>query len=77
MVYDVWRGFFALLLVILLIVYLKSFLKYLMFGRVSFSSQEPPQVLPAVPYIGHLIGIFWYKNFYYTKLRYVVVFERD
>ena len=34
------------------------------------ASLEPPRVPPPVPYIGHLIGIFWFGNHYYTKLWY-------
>ena len=32
-------------------------------------SQEPPEVSPFIPYIGHVVGLLWYKNHYYTKLR--------
>lgn len=36
---------------------------------VQQDASEPPFVPSAIPYIGHIIGLFWYKNRYYTKLR--------
>ncbi|KAL9029315.1 MAG: hypothetical protein Q9196_002421 [Gyalolechia fulgens] len=32
------------------------------------AQMEPPQISPAIPSIGHLVGIFVDKNYYYTKL---------
>lgn len=33
------------------------------------TTSEPFLVRSPIPYVGHLIGLFWYKNHYYTKLR--------
>ena len=30
---------------------------------------EPPSIPSFIPYFGHILGLFWYKNRYYTKLR--------
>ena len=38
-------------------------------GSKSKQSQEPPEVSPLIPYIGHVLGLLWYKNHYYTRLR--------
>lgn len=38
--------------------------------KVDRYSQEPPEVVPFIPYIGHLLDFLWYKSNYYAKLRY-------
>ena len=30
--------------------------------------REPPQMPSSFPYFGHLLGLFWCRNQYYTKL---------
>lgn len=32
-------------------------------------SREPPFVPSTIPYFGHVLGLFWHKNSYYSKLR--------
>jgi amino acid transporter len=36
--------------------------------------QEPPLVSPIIPlpFIGHLLGLLWYRSTYYTDIRYVL-----
>lgn len=37
--------------------------------RVKPDRKEPPFIPAALPYCGHILGIFWYKLQYYAKLR--------
>ena len=66
---DILRACMSFLLVFVVGVCLTHFLNGSMFRKVKFALREPPQVSPSVPYIGHLVGIFCHKNYYYTKLR--------
>ncbi|KAF7939898.1 uncharacterized protein EAE98_000025 [Botrytis deweyae] len=34
----------------------------------SSNSREPPEIKPTIPYIGHALGLFWYRSAYYTKI---------
>ncbi|QSZ32007.1 hypothetical protein DSL72_001576 [Monilinia vaccinii-corymbosi] len=34
----------------------------------SKDSREPQEVTATIPYIGHAIGLFWYRSAYYTRL---------
>lgn len=34
------------------------------------TTPEPYRILSIIPYIGHLVGLIWYRNRYYSKLRY-------
>lgn len=40
-------------------------------SKTKNDSPEPPCVPGRIPYIGHAIGLFWYRTGYYTDLRYV------
>lgn len=37
--------------------------------RAKHDPKEPPFVPTLIPYLGHILGLFWHKNKYYTKLR--------
>lgn len=37
----------------------------------SRDPREPPEVKPRIPFVGHIIGVLWYRQDYYRQLRYV------
>ena len=56
-------------ILITLVVVVCTFVVALKFPAEAKIKKEPPFISSKVPYIGHLIGLFWHKNHYYTKLR--------
>ena len=39
-------------------------------GNSTDNEPEPYHIPSVVPYLGHLLGIIWHRNRYYTKIRY-------
>lgn len=41
----------------------------------ALDPREPPEVRSSIPFVGHLLGMLWYKAEYVTVLRQVLTFR--
>lgn len=39
---------------------------------IELDPEEPPLLIPKIPLIGHILGMFWYQNDYFAFLEYVL-----